>query len=143
MFKKSISISFVIIANILLLANLVIPHHHHESEICVDVSHCESDYIKHDNASTKHDHDHDSTNKTDHCALNQVYIVATDNVRQGYSYIIFSCSNYELPDFLALFQKNEGQASNRDITSCLYYFPIYSYYNFMSISKGLRAPPIV
>ena len=143
MFNKLISISFVVIANILLLANLVIPHHHHESEVCVVVSHCESDNEKHDDSSSSHKHDHDSNSKTDHCALNQVYIVATDNVRQDYSHVIISISNYDLPDFLALFLLNEGQASKREITSRLDYYPIYSYYNFVSTSIGLRAPPIV
>ncbi|NQU33935.1 MAG: hypothetical protein HQ521_11920 [Bacteroidetes bacterium] len=143
MFNKIISISFVVVANILLLANLVIPHHHHESEICVDVSHCESDNVKHDDSSTKHDHDHDSTSKTDHCALNQVYIVATDNVKQDYSSFIFSCSNYELSDYLALLFHDESQESQLDITFNEYHYSLNSYYNFISTSKGLRAPPIV
>ncbi|NQU35230.1 MAG: hypothetical protein HQ521_18545 [Bacteroidetes bacterium] len=143
MFNKILSISFVVIANILLLANLVIPHHHHESEICVDVSHCDSDNDKHHDVSSSHKHDHDSNSKNDHCALNQVYIVATDNVRQDYSHVIISNSNYELPDFLSLFFNYESQASKRDITTNQYYYPSYSYCNFVSTSKGLRAPPIV
>ena len=39
MIRKSLTVFFILIANIILLAHAVIPHHSHQNEVCIGDSH--------------------------------------------------------------------------------------------------------
>ncbi len=127
----------------MLLANLVIPHHHHESEVCIVVSHCESDGENHTHDSSDHNHNHDTSKDTDYCALNQVYIVTTDNIKPDYSLVILLSNSYNAVDV----QLPETDMETVNSTSIgfqqLYQSNLFLYNKFVSSCKGLRAPPIV
>ena len=129
----------------MLLANVVIPHHHHESEVCIVVSHCESDSEKHSDELSDHNHDHNKTNDTDHCALDQVYIVATDNIKQDYNQIIVLSNSYDydLPDHNSAVIDTELLSSYHIGSTYLYGDRLFLYCDFVSTVKGLRAPPTV
>ncbi|MCF8372190.1 MAG: hypothetical protein K9H64_11250 [Bacteroidales bacterium] len=73
--KRIAALFFILLANITLLALAVIPHHHHETEICVVPSHCDEEGEIHDHDVARHDHEHDGESKTQYCVLNQVYVV--------------------------------------------------------------------
>lgn len=139
MLKRITTILLITFASCIIVANVVIPHHHHENEICVIVSNCDSENDNHKNESSDH---HDNNNES-YCALSQVFIVPADNVKQDQSYFLLSCINHQLPYFMAAlfideeFQTKHFFATDSDLN------PLFSYDKHVSISSGLRAPPLV
>lgn len=140
MLKRITTILLITFASCIIVANVVIPHHHHENEICVIVSNCDSENDNHKNESSDH-HDNNNNNES-YCALSQVFIVPGDNVKQDQSYFLLSCINHQLPYFMAAlfideeFQTKHFFATDSDLN------PLFSYDKHVSISSGLRAPPL-
>ena len=57
MFSRITVLFFFLVADIILLANICIPHHHHHTEICIVESHCQTDGDHDEHESDGHDHD--------------------------------------------------------------------------------------
>ena len=69
MFRRAVAISFLILANIVLLAVAVVPHHHHGDMICFATSHCHHGHdgvdkscCHHDTQQPLHSHEHSDAN---------------------------------------------------------------------------------
>ncbi len=144
MMRRITAISFLYLANIILLVHTLVPHHHHKEQVCIQDSHCQTE-----NPATKHndsekDHRHDGKTTTEYCILKQLIVVPSSPQRQDGKY--FGCYlNYpafdgfqaillytDLEPFVPLLVFNEPAPS---LTS--------GYTRFLSTALGLRAPPIV
>jgi len=77
--KRKIAFCFLLMANVLLLAHLIIPHHHHETSVCVDQAHCANDHLLANSHNfDPHNHQHDRNNGHSYCIVN-VLVTAPDN----------------------------------------------------------------
>lgn len=130
--KKAVAISFLLLANIVILAHVIVPHLHHDRVPVALSSHIEHEAPLNDMQ--------DHTGMED-CLLSQVY-ARMDNERQLSQSIDFDISLFPL---LSLFLP-EGSFSE---TTYLEGFPfrqkpyIKSFHTtFISRSTGLRAPPV-
>ena len=138
MFSRITALFFFMVANIILLANICIPHHHHYTEICIVESHCQTDGDPDEHESDGHDHD--SSNSSEYCVLHQVYIVPNNHLIQDYKEMV--CANYH--------SHSEGfqtDTSYKGLQCPLVKAngpPIVlsaKYSSVISTSIGLRAPP--
>lgn len=150
--KQIISISFLLLANIILLAHAVVPHHHHNGVVVAifDVRGTErNDHHHHDHGDHQHaqeskqathQHQHNGNNFSELCALNDVY-TRSDKVSKilnqnhcCYGPLLFvvlpaNIDNFGLPDLVGLpFRQKPYINSN--------------YLSFLTGSTGLRAPPV-
>ncbi len=140
MFSRVTALFFFLLANIILLANICIPHHHHNTEICIVESHCQTDGDTHEHESDGHDHD--SSNNSEYCVLHQVYIVPNNHIMQDYKELV--SANYR------------AHIDGFQTESCYkgLYYPVRivvgplivlsaQYSSAITTSIGLRAPPII
>jgi hypothetical protein len=141
MIKKFTAYSFVLLVNIILLTHAIIPHHHHESVVCVKQKHCQDDALPHDHNVAKHDHQHDSNKNSTTCILKQSVIVPTtqgkqlrscDNFTDNHSHDYYIISNFGYVDLQPV----------SEVGTCNSEFPSL-FISFVTTSLGLRAPPIV
>jgi len=141
MIKKLTAYSFLIIANIILLAHAVIPHHHHESVVCVEQKHCQDDAIPHNHNVAEHNHQHDGNKNSTSCILKQSFVVPTSQGKQLKS--CDNCSDNHNHDFYTL--SNIGYCDLQPVSNVVTYYPVHSSYllSFVTSTLGLRAPPTV
>jgi len=83
MMKKVLTIVFMLLANLVLLAHAVVPHHHHIIEICIEDSNCHSDAEDHQHESSK-SHDHNDETDTDQCILKQAWILPSNQFKPDF-----------------------------------------------------------
>jgi uncharacterized protein DUF6769 len=143
MVNRLVAIIVILFANVMLLANIAIPHHHHESEICIVGSHCDFDDHSQNSEADDHHHNHSTNTNSDHCALNQVYIIPADNIKQDFVNILFSCNKNQFPSILALIFNEEARDITPVINNRHLFFNHYAYFEYIVESKGLRGPPLV
>lgn len=157
MIKKVAAISLILIANLIMLAHAVIPHHHHhETEICVDTSH----YVDHNkchehsdadhqhnedlpSADIFHQHEHDQNNDSQCCLVKPVVILPSNSFE-------LECKSYQAQDNSLHFDNyaflNKGLSLKTE-------YPIKRFKELSAIlatlypqiskqSFGLRAPPL-
>ena len=144
MFKKTVRLTALCIAYIFLLVHIVIPHHHHENAvICFFNTHCKE--IKEAYPNEQHgsqNHEHEGNPFSEKCCLiDNVYFSTHNNVKIvcrahtncdcGQTLYSLIPSNLNISDFvddtIIHFRQNP-------------YVPLF-YYNYISQSRGLRAPP--
>lgn len=142
MIKKFTAFSFLIIANIILLAHAIIPHHHHQKQVCLESKHCGNHTLTHNNGYDHDNHQHDSNNNPISCFLSQLVIVPTNR-----AYQICQCQHsddhhsHEFQNII--YSYNPGV--NNPITKYRIIVPeiIPLYNSFVCSSSGLRGPPLV
>ena len=134
---KRIALFFILLANTLVLAHSIIPHHHHKG-LVVSVATTKSSH--HGDISIK-DHSHDTDDDAD-CALRKEILIP------GRSFISATNKQDEYPE------QNLFQDLNNSIpilTPPVYYLPCFSssgqcvisqYLFLLNNSQGLRAPPL-
>ncbi len=140
MIKKFSAFSFILLANIILLAHAVIPHHHHDSVICIKQNHCQDDRIPYNHNVTEHNHQHDGNKNSTSCILKQSVVVPTSQGRQ-----LKSCDNYSgnhNPDYYT--QSHFGISDLQADSKVVAYYPVQAFYLllFVTSALGLRAPPL-
>lgn len=141
MIKKRIAYGLFLIANILLLAHAVIPHHHHGSVVCVEQTHCHDDALPHNHHDAGTDHQHDGDNNSSYCILKQSFVDPSSQGKQLKSSEYYWDHHYQ--DYYIL--SNFGLANVPDVSKEISYVPVHSTYilPFVTLSLGLRAPPTV
>ena len=136
--KRFIAISFTILANILLLAHAIVPHHYHESEVCTEISHCEENSST-DKQKSEHNHEHNA----EFCIVSQTFVVRTNQLEQ--EFLSFECNNRQWQIIVLLKNDITEKLSSHHFkiskNKTPYISTNYSY--VFSKSIGLRAPPIV
>ena len=66
-----------------LIANKIIPHHHHTDEVCFATSHCESDTDQHTDAAEQENPDHDHRhNNFGTCQLEIFFLVSKNDAER-------------------------------------------------------------
>jgi len=134
---KRIALFFIFLANTLVLAHSIIPHHHHKG-LVVGLSTTNSSHNSH---KSFNDHSHDNDDDAD-CALREEILVqgrsfrfATNQQNEDTEQILFPAFHNSLPI----------------LTTPVYYLPCFSsgdhyvisqYLFLLNKSQGLRAPPL-
>ena len=72
MINRAIAFSFILLANIILLAHAVIPHYHHKTEICITGFHSQEDRESHKHRSDENNNKHNGDSNSEYCVLKQV-----------------------------------------------------------------------
>ena len=144
MFRRGSALFFTIFAVTIVLAYAVIPHHHHESEVCVISSHCETGNDEHKQTPIEHNHEHDGENNFDHCALDQVFITPFNQLKPEFEYLSNTGHFSQLDLFQATLLDND-LLEHFPVVELVdqHHFLLSTYYKLASTSIGLRAPPIV
>ena len=144
MIKKRTAIFFILLANIILLAHAVIPHHYHQEQVCIVNEHCQNDSIAHNHNTSGHNHQHDGDNNSESCALKQAVGIPANSVRQEFKWRGCDDNHLEFVHFQAvLFSSEFTSFVPQIIQNAQIPLILSSHFNFVSTSLGLRAPPIV
>lgn len=140
MIKKLTAFGFILIANMVMLAHAVLPHHHHEQQVCIERKHCIDDATTHTHNSAEHNHQHDGTDNTA-CALKQAVIIPTS--QDKFLKSCDNCTDNHYHDFYIL--STFGYVFSEPVSEVVRYIPEFSsfYITFVTPTIGLRAPPIV
>jgi len=143
--KKALSLSLLLLANIILLAHAAVPHHHHET-ICICF--CNTPYCEGNKGTCTHEH-HDA-NTTHHennhneqcCSIDTIYTAEYKNIKT-------SCHVHEKCDcgktVVYVVPPNSLYTSDFVDETIIHFrqnpdLPLF-YSEFISQSIGLRAPP--
>lgn len=139
MIGKLTAYGLIILANIILLAHAVIPHHHHESVICIEQKHCQNDTKQHKHNVTEHDHQHNDNKNSTTCILKQSFVVPTS---QG-KYLKTGINYLYNPNHDCFLSSNFGYSDLQAVLKIAFCFPerSSSILSFVTSSLGLRAPP--
>lgn len=142
MTTKKTAFIFLFSAILILLAHAVIPHHHHSLEVCFADSHCHDADENHEHS--KPDCDHNDTKNDDCCVLNQVVLLPANSMRHEFNCAI--CNDFNppydgTPTILSYTDFSVGSLSNKAKVP----IPLIesAYIQFVVLSSGLRAPPVV
>lgn len=141
MIKQITAYSFILIANMVLLAHAVIPHHHHQAVICIEQNHGDDDSLLHNHNVPDHDHQHDDNTNSTTCVLQQTFVVPA-----LHSNLFKCCCNYSDNQNLDFYILSKlGLTELQPVSKVVARFPLHSSYliSFVTSTLGLRAPPIV
>ena len=144
MIKRTTAILFVLLANIVLLVNIAIPHHHHNNEVCFISTRSQTSTETHKHGPTGDKHEHKGDANTGYCILNPDFIVPSKQVKQEYKWLDFT-------DKWIHYNQFHASTPDQKLISCVQAYlgsiqpPLlfYSYCHYLYNVPGLRAPPIV
>ena len=132
MIRRTASILFLLLANLILLVHTVIPHHHHANLIC----------FKHDLQLTDNHDDNHHDKDNDICSLQNIIVIVQNNQE---------IKSVSPQNYIDQFNNSQALLSNSN-----QYIPIQSkiiwlkhyhsppYYSpLFENNKGLRGPPLV
>ena len=146
MIKKRIAILFTLLANMVLLAHVIVPHHNHDNKVCIENTHeiCETNndcIAKHEHDD---DHEHNSEEESECCVLEQVVVIQPNQVKQVLKRFSFQKNHFSFDDYQAVFF-DTGVKYFVPILATNIYNPLITSYHihFVNTAIGLRAPPIV
>ena len=143
MIRRLIAISFIMLASILLVAHAVVPHHHHNKQICLERSHCIHDDLTHGHGPNSGSHSHDGENNHEDCVLKDPVVVLSNESKPDFRFV-----NETVRPGLDAFHDNLLNNSTE------FHIPLLSSYvyervtdslypSLISASTGLRGPPAV
>ena len=144
MMKKAVCYIALCAANILLVAHIAIPHHHHENAgVCLFDTHCkDSKEAHHHEQHDTHNHEHERNPFLDKCCIiDDIYAPTHNNIKltcrfhtscdcEQTLYALISTPLYThdfVDDIIVHFRQNP-------------FVPLF-FSEFISQSIGLRAPP--
>ncbi len=144
MFSRIPTLIFFLLANIIVLTNITIPHHHHKSEISIIDYHCQTDSEIHKHESDSHNHDHDGSSNSEYCVLNQVYIIPYNQLTQEHRDLVNINYHSQFEGFQSVSIDN-GSSVKFPVTTLNGQFLVLSFTHTSAVaaSIGLRAPPVV
>jgi len=144
MIKKRAAIFLILLANIVFLAHAVVPHHHHESQVCLESCSCQSDCSTHEHNTSAHNHNHDGSDCSVNCVLKQTVVIPSNQLRHELKYATGENHHSPFNNFHAIIINHEQLSFAPKIIS-IAQIPliISSHSQFNSGSTGLRAPPAV
>lgn len=130
----------MMVANIILLAHAVIPHHHHKDEICIVNSLYQQEKELHKHFDAKEDCQHDKNSDYQICVLkNQAVAFPQKSVKQ----VSRADDHHPYPTFQAILP-DPGSGIYLSGGSVVTQININaSHYSSLSGSLSLRAPPVV
>ncbi len=132
------------LASIVLLAHAVVPHHHHESEVCFTKDHYQTDCGDHDDDATGHKHGHDGESEVEFCVLKTEIVIPSNELKQECKWFVLAHIDAGFDTFQSV------------LHSCAFLHQLSSKHSqapppligakfscFVCSIHGLRAPPIV
>lgn len=145
--KNKTAIFFVLLANIIIVAHAVVPHHHlpHQSFfLTAQTAEAENRHHHPESSDFDHDHDHDNKSDNEHCLLNRVIGLPTNTVRQICGCDFHADFHPDLGGFYAVLLFIQFECVVPAVTVRLRR-PLFafSYISYASSVLGLRAPPAV
>lgn len=145
--KNKTAIFFLMLANIIILAHAVVPHHHlpHQSFfLTAETAEAESEHHHAESSDFDHDHDHDNKSDNEHCLLNRIIGLPTNTVRQLCSYDFHADLHPDFGGFHAVLLFVQFECVVQAVTIRLRP-PLlaFSYISYASSVLGLRAPPAI
>lgn len=141
MIKKLTAYTFILIANIVLLAHAVIPHHHHNNHVCIEHTICVGNDVAHTHNTPVSQHQRGCDTDSTTCVLKQAFVIPSvqsrflkdcDNCSDTHNHIFYILANSKGLD---LQPASEIVLSIREV-------PFYLS-AILTSTPGLRAPPIV
>lgn len=131
------------LANILLLAHAVVPHHHHNKQVCLENTHCFHDGFKDEHSTNRNNHSHDGQNSHDKCVLKEPVVVFSNQWKNDFKFHT-TTDRSGLDDFQCNIHNRRTvfliPGSSAIVPE---HFYKCSYSSVVSTSLGLRAPPAV
>jgi len=127
--RKKTAIGFLLLANIVLLAHAVLPHHHHnDGSVCFFVNSCNKD-VSGDNENHQ--------NRCDDCSLiNNVFI----NQQQGQDHIKYEPASHPVSFIISDNHIDFKQLTSFSFENIPFLTSLYSSATLRTY--GLRAPPV-
>ena len=135
MLKRATSLSFLLLANMLLLAHLVISHHHHEKTGMCFLRHCQdSNEAHHHEHQDAQAHQHEGNAASDKCSLDNAYAPANNHKKIACCLPLVKCDYEQAIAYCCLVG---------NIVVAFKHQPLLPqfYSEFIVRSLGLRAPP--
>lgn len=137
---KRTALTFILLANIILLAHAVLPHHHHKEQVCTKCKYYVDDDILCATETSSEHHQHNSKT-TSECILKQAIIIPSTQDKLFRNYDHFSLHHHL--DFYI--HSGFGHVDVKPVSISITSLPGFS--TFLSSLEcttiGLRAPPIV
>jgi hypothetical protein len=143
MAKRTTEIIFIIFANILLFAHVVVPHHHHNKMVYFGKQHCQEDCdaVDHD---SKNRNDNQNDDDSSDCILKEPVVLSYYQGRQEFKFLANAFNQYDSNNFQYCSLAKVSEA----------FIPISSlfskphtkqnpFHSIVTASFGLRAPPVV
>jgi len=133
---------FLIMANLILFVHAVVPHHHHESELCFDTfrnTEKTTDYC----CETKESkHQHESDKDEDGCFLSHIVALSSGEIRQPIR-VDLSVHNLNHTGFelAALCSENSAVSTPGYFIEIVSHDHKPNYFSLACKASGLRAPP--
>jgi len=142
MFKRKIAFFLNFFAFSITLALMVLPHHHHDGDVCILNAACHSDHNDDGDENESHNHDHSSCSNDHSCVLEQEIVFRSNNFenilkasesvdnRPGFDGICISPFGTSLSCFVPPVIARQQIGINSSM-----------YSSFVNLSLGLRGPP--
>lgn len=142
MIKRKISLFFTLLANIVLLTLAVVPHHHHDGEICIINPICHSGHEDCDHNNTSHDHGNNDNDDNHFCLLEQEIILPSNNLQHLLKDLDSIDNQPGFDGFWNILNESEFITYVPPEYSNIHFgFKSSLYSCFVSQSIGLRGPP--
>jgi len=143
MIRRTTVFAFLMLANLVLLAHAVVPHHHHNKQVCFKHSHCNHDGLADEHGTNQDNHSHDGDNNHDNCVLREPIVVFSNQWKSDLILNI-TIDLSDLDDFHYNLLNSSPDFQILILSNFLYERVINgSYSSLVSSSVGLRAPPVV
>jgi hypothetical protein len=143
MIRKSITLFFILIANFVLLAHAIIPHHHHQNEVYIVGSTYDTNSEIHKHGANECEHDHKNENEADDCSLNQIVVVRANQIRHEIKFIDCADNSTQLKGIQAVLFDNGGRLFLLNVSTINPPILPSIYSDFVGTLVCLRGPPLV
>lgn len=143
MIKRITVVAILMLANLILLAHAVVPHHHHNKLICFKYSHCTHDDLNDEHGTNQDGHRHDGENSHDDCVLKEPVGVLANQWRSDFT-LNSTTDRSGLDDYNDYLLDRSPEFQIHALSTVIYERVLNgSYSSLVSSSLGLRAPPVV
>ena len=129
--KRAVSLSVILLANVMMLVHGIIPHHHHQDVIHITIHHEHDDRIP------------DCHSDNEYGLMTIVKTRIGTNKQLG-QFIDFNLGMDLSPDFFPLFSDDAIPPIVENVGLLFEFqdFILFTYADTIFCSKGLRAPPV-
>jgi len=144
MLKRSIAIVLLVLASAVWLTHAIIPHHHHNLQVCLVTEHCQHDknYHAHNPESNSHNH---HNNSSSNCVLGQSAIVPQTILKanSGFPESPSVDTYFDVIQAIVAYTHSIAFISPKTHTVYLNRVSTGLYLAYIGQYLGLRAPPAV
>ena len=139
---KPIAKLLIVLSGIVFLAHTLIPHHHHDKQVCIETDHCANHTQAYACDQEEPGHQHDSQNNPKPCCVGEFVPVLSKSTNKSSNYQNSGHNNY--PDFTCLLLHDNSRIP-APLAKVFDYEPEFVpfYTSLVCVSVGLRAPPVV